>query len=277
MRLKLVNGAFSYGDKQVFESLNIEIEDGEIVAILGPNGCGKSTLLHCLRGNLRLREGEVLIDDRNALSMTVSELAQTMCCVTQEQTAIFSYPVIQTVLMGRAPHIGLFATPSREDIAMADEALKMVGIYHLRDRPYTQISGGERQLARIARALVQEPKLMLLDEPTSYLDFGNQALILETIMQLVEDKQISIVLTTHFPNHALMLSSRVALMSNGGFLAEGYASEVISEENLKQIYGVNVKIIPVRHLMPDSAGLVLPVLSHGDERGRKKSLTRRAK
>jgi iron complex transport system ATP-binding protein len=194
-----------------------------------------------------------------------------MCCVTQEQTAIFSYPVIQTVLMGRAPHIGLFSTPSRDDIALANEALDMVGIYHLKDRPYTQISGGERQLARIARALVQEPKLMLLDEPTSYLDFGNQALILETIMRLAEDKQISIILTTHFPNHALMLSSRVALMSNGGFTAEGRASEVISENSLKQIYGVNVKIIPVKHLLPDSAGLVLPVLGNRDGRSREKS------
>jgi iron complex transport system ATP-binding protein len=265
MKARLVNGAFSYGSKEVFKNLNLEISDGEIVAILGPNGCGKSTLLNCLRGNLKLKEGEVLIDDKNILSMTVSEVARFMCCVTQEQTAVFSYPVIQTVLMGRAPHIGLFATPSKNDIALANEALKIVGVYHLKDKPYTQISGGERQLARIARALVQEPRLMLLDEPTSYLDFGNQALILETIIRLVNEKRISIILTTHFPNHAFMLSSRVALMNKGGFLDQGRANEVISEKNLKETYGIDVKIISIKHLVPDSANIVVPILNRGDK------------
>jgi iron complex transport system ATP-binding protein len=155
--------------------------------------------------------------------------------------------------MGRAPHLPLFAMPSPHDTEIAKEKLDLVGMYHLKAKPYTQISGGERQLVLIARTLAQEPEVILMDEPTSHLDFRNQVIILQIINRLAE-KGLAVLMTSHLPDHALLFSSRVALMKNGNFLAVGKPFDVMTAESLREIYGIEVRMITVAD--PDSRGTV---------------------
>jgi len=143
--------------------------------------------------------------------------------------------------MGRAPHLGLFQAPSRQDTELARSVMEEIGIGHLAAQRYTNISGGERQLVLIARTLCQEPEIILFDEPTSHLDFKNQAIVLQTMSRLAS-KGLTIIMTSHFPNYAWLLSSRVAMMGNNGFVAVGPAEEVMTEQNLTVTYGMKVKV-----------------------------------
>ncbi len=243
-KIKLYNGMFGYGQTRVFNELNLEIYEGELLCILGPNGCGKTTLLSCLHGSLHLKKGNVSLDGMNIRSMSPTAIAKRMGFVFQEHSAPFPYTVLEVVRMGRAPHLKMFASPSKGDTEIAERMLETVGIPHLRDKRYTEISGGERQLALIARTLTQEPDVILLDEPTSHLDFRNQAIVLMIVNRLAR-QGMTVIMTTHFPNHVLSLPSTVALMNSGKFVAVGEASEVMSEENLSLTYGIRVKIFSV--------------------------------
>jgi iron complex transport system ATP-binding protein len=240
-KIKVHDAAFDYGERNIFNGLTFEVEKGDILCILGSNGCGKTTLLRCLRGFLKLKNGSCYLDGRDILSLKTTELAREIGFVFQEHTAPFPYSVIEVVKMGRAPHLGMFSSPTRHDTEIAEKALETVGISHLSDRKYTQISGGERQLAVIARTLAQGPDVILMDEPTSALDFKNQALVLRMINKLAK-QGITIILSTHFPNHALLYTCKVAMMNHGDFIAFGPANEVITEGNLKNTYGIDVKI-----------------------------------
>ena len=248
-RIRLQDGAFSYGEHNVFSGLNLDVSPGEVLCPLGPNGCGKTTLLRCLSGALRLRQGAVWLNGRNIATFDVIELAKNIGFLFQEHTAPFPFSVLEVVTMGRAPHLGRFASPSKKDAALAEVALSKVGMLHIKDRPYTEISGGERQLILIARTLAQDPQVMLLDEPSSHLDFKNQALCLRMINKLAE-QGISMIMTTHNPNHALLFPNTVAMMNDGRFIAAGKAGEVITEDTLKSTYGIDVKLFSV----PDPNG-----------------------
>jgi iron complex transport system ATP-binding protein len=170
-RVELTDGAFGYGRGDVFRGLNLSVGAGEVVCLLGPNGCGKTTLLRCLGGSLHLRQGSVFLGAQNIASLPVEQIAKRVGIVHQEHTMLFPYAVLEMVRMGRSAYLGMFSSPSPRDTQISDQALESVGIAHLRAKPYTQISGGERQLALVARALAQEPEVLLLDEPTSHLDF----------------------------------------------------------------------------------------------------------
>jgi iron complex transport system ATP-binding protein len=248
-KIKLKDGAFSYGEHKVFNGLNLEVFPGEVLCLLGPNGCGKTTLLRCLGGALKLQEGTVWLNGKNIAAFGVIELARSIGFLFQEHSAPFPFSVLEVVSMGRAPYLGLFASPSAKDMAQAELALSRVGMLHLKERPYTEISGGERQLILIARTLAQEPQVMLLDEPTSHLDFKNQALCLQMINKLAE-QGISMIMTTHNPNHALMFPNTVAMMNEGRFVATGKAGEVVTEDTLRATYGIDVKVFSV----PDPNG-----------------------
>jgi iron complex transport system ATP-binding protein len=240
-KIRLHNASFDYGERNIFRELNFEVESGDILCLLGSNGCGKTTLLRCLRGFLKLKTGSCYLDETDISSLKTPALAQKMGFVFQEHSAPFPYSVIEVVKMGRAPHLKMFASPTKHDREIAEKSLETVGISHLKNRRFTQISGGERQLVVIARTLAQGPDIILMDEPTSALDFKNQALVLRMINKLAK-QGITIIISTHFPNHAMLYSCKVAMMNEGHFVDFGPAERVITEDNLKRTYGIDVKI-----------------------------------
>lgn len=243
-KIVIENASFSYGEKDIFAGLNLEVPEGDMLCILGANGCGKTTLLRCINGALKLKSGHIRLDGTDIYSMKVTEIARKVGFVYQEHSAPFPYSVLEVVRMGRAPHLRLFSSPSKKDTVIAEEALLAVGMWHLRDKRYTEISGGERQLALIARTLAQEPEVIILDEPTSHLDFRNQTLVLRMIGKLAE-RGLTIITTSHFPNHALLYSRRVTMMNKGKLLAAGDPDDVINEQNLRTTYGIDVRVLSV--------------------------------
>ncbi|MGD9116558.1 MAG: ABC transporter ATP-binding protein [Dehalococcoidia bacterium] len=242
--IEMQNAAFGYGDdNNVFEGVGFSLEEGEIMSILGPNGCGKSTLLKCINSIFRLREGSVIIGGEDSRGMKNNEIGRRVGYVPQSHDMSFPYTVLEMVLMGRGPHLSFFSSPSQKDQKVAEAAIETLGITKLMDRPYTNISGGEAQLVLIARALAAEPKVLLLDEPTSHLDFRNQMVILDVLERLAGDRNIAAVMTTHAPDHAMSISDKVLLMGNKGKMV-GTTSEILCEENLQRVFKTEVKILP---------------------------------
>jgi iron complex transport system ATP-binding protein len=235
---------FLYGQREVLKGLDLDIYRGEVLSILGPNGCGKTTLLRCIGGASIVFGGSVLLGDVDVGSLPPTVRARKVGFLFQEHTPTFPFAVSDVVIMGRAPHLGVFGSPGPGDFAMADEALERVGMAHLRNRPYTQLSGGERQLVLLARTLVQKPDVILLDEPTAHLDFRNQVLTLRIIRSLAADG-MTMVMTTHDPNHALWFGGRAALMKEGRFVAVGRASDILTEATLSTAYDTDVRVFVV--------------------------------
>jgi iron complex transport system ATP-binding protein len=242
MSVEVKNAAFAYREgKNIFSGINLRALENDILCILGPNGCGKTTLLKCMSGILKLNSGAIFLNGLSLNSLKRRQIASIMGYIPQEHSSGFAYSVLDIVLMGRAPHLSIFSTPSEKDYLIAEEAIEMVGGSHLKDKKYTEISGGERQLILIARTLAQQPKMLLLDEPTSHLDFRNQTLILKLVKKLAKGG-LGVIMTSHFPDHALAYSGQIALMYNGNFVAQGNPGEVVNEANLERIYGIGVKI-----------------------------------
>lgn len=244
MKLEMRKGSFAYTQRNVFEDINLEVKDREFLCILGPNGCGKTTLLKCLAGMMKLKCGEVLLDGQKIAAMKRSQVAARIGYVPQEQETTFPFTVQQMVLVGRAPYLNIFSSPSPKDIDIAEEAMERVGISGLKQKRFTELSGGEKQLVLIARVLAQQPRILLLDEPTSHLDFKNQALILNLIKSLAQEG-LAVIMTTHFPNHAFSYSTRATLMHKGVFLGQGAPERVLTEQNLRLAYDIDVKIYSV--------------------------------
>lgn len=243
MRLQLKNLCSGYGNSKVIENINLEINSGQALCILGPNGAGKSTLFKTILGFIKPMQGEVLINEKNIFQIQRKELAKIMAYVPQAHNQPFPYSVLDIVLMGRSPYIGTFSSPNLKDKILAEKILERLSLYHLKDKVYTEISGGEKQLTLIARALAQEPEILIMDEPTSNLDFGNQIRVLEHIDYLVKESNIALVMTSHNPNHALICSSKVALMDKGSIIKFGNRDEVLTQSNLKSLYKINNKYL----------------------------------
>jgi len=246
--LDVKNINFGYDQRDVLKDISFKVNRGEIFFLLGPNGCGKTTLLDCVLGLLKTRKGDIQVNGTDIKSIRPEAIARQVAYVPQSHERTFPYTVKDIVLMGRAAYIGFFGSPSAEDMDIVDEALTLVGILHLRERRYTQLSGGEGQLVMIARALAQKTPLIVMDEPTAHLDFKHELVIMETIVELVRETGLSILMATHFPNHAFYfqnneIAARVALMNNSKFLAAGSPSDVLSEENLKLIYNINARVV----------------------------------
>ncbi len=247
-QIEVKNTSFSYSDKQVFSNLSLNVGEREIFCIVGPNGCGKTTLLDCILGLLRPDSGEIVVDGLRLQGIEAKKLAERLAYVPQVHHRTFPYLVKDIVLMGRAYRTSPFTAPSKEDRAIAMAAMSWVGIQALADTPYTQISGGQCQMVMIARALAQQPKVIVMDEPTSHLDFKNELLLLEIIEELVKNNGISILMATHFPNHAYHfeakgLRTNLALMNNGAFERIGKPREILNEENVRSIYGINSRVL----------------------------------
>jgi iron complex transport system ATP-binding protein len=231
--------AFGYPGRIVGQGVSLGIKAGEVLALLGPNGGGKTTLLKTLIGLLKPQAGTVRLEDRPLADYPVAERARRIGYVPQAHAGAFAFSVRDVVLMGRTAHQGLFASPSAADRAIADSKLRELGISHLAGQPYTMISGGERQLVLIARALAQEPRVIVLDEPTASLDFGNQGKVLRQIAEL-RARGLAVLFTTHDPNHALRHADRVALLAGGSLLAEGAPAEILTAEQLATLYDTTI-------------------------------------
>jgi len=233
---------FGYRGRRVGSGVSLDIRNGEVLCLLGPNGGGKTTLMKTLLGLLPPIAGRVRLDGRDIAEMSRRELARIIGYVPQAHLAFFPFTVSDVVLMGRNAHIGLFAAPSRADRVVAERALATLGVAHLGERVYTEISGGERQLVLIARALAQEPRILIMDEPTASLDFGNQLRVLQQIAALARSG-IAVVFSTHDPDHVFLCGDRVALLHDGGMEAVGAPEAVVTAEALKRLYGVEVQVV----------------------------------
>lgn len=221
--------------------VNFTVTSGEICCVLGPNGCGKSTLFKTALGIIPRQAGAVLIDGQDIAKWSPKKMAAVMAYVSQGHTPPFPYPAREVVLLGRTRKLGV-SQPSAADYEIADNALNDMGIYHLRNKPYTDISGGELQLVMIARALAQEPQMLVLDEPTAALDYGNAVRVIKRIRELAE-RGFAVVMTTHSPDHAFMCGSNVVLLQKERPMKFGRAQDVITERNMRDAYGVGVRIV----------------------------------
>ncbi|WP_414469794.1 ABC transporter ATP-binding protein [Methanobacterium sp. ACI-7] len=245
--MQMIDGTFSYNNgDNIFEDINFEVEKGDVFCILGANGTGKTTLIKCLNGLIKLNSGEVLLEGKDIYSLNHSDRSKNIGYIPQMHNSTFPFTILDVVLMGRAPHLDIFSSPSKKDFKIAEDALKSLNIYHMKDKPYTEISGGEQQLVFIARVLTQKPSVLLLDEPTSHLDFGNQIRTLNIIEKLSKNG-LSVVMSSHFPDHAFISATKVAIMKGTEFIDIGPPEEVITEENMEKAYGIKVKIVDMEH------------------------------
>ncbi len=234
--------SIGYRDRVVGRGLDVSLREGEVLALLGPNGSGKTTLLKTLLGILNPLAGAALIDERPIASYAAPERARRIAYVPQSHVPTFGFTVETVVLMGRTAHGNLFSAPSGADRLVTARALERFGIAALAARPYTMISGGERQLVLLARALAQEPQFIVLDEPTASLDFGNQGKVMREMRSLAAAGH-GVLFTTHDPNHALRAADRAFLMRDGQRLAEGGVRDVLTRAQLESLYGAPVETL----------------------------------
>ena len=234
--------AYGHPGRTLGRDINLDVAEGEVLCVLGPNGGGKTTLFRTLLGLIPTHGGSISLHGKPLHDCTDTERARMMAYVPQAGNSYFAFTVRDVVLMGRTAHLGLFNLPGAKDIAAADAAMNELNITHLAEKAFTQISGGERQLALIARALAQESPLLIMDEPTASLDFGNQALILHEILRLKASGR-SVLFCTHDPDHALQCADRALLLHLGNVLSLGVPRDVVTAENLHTLYGVEVQLI----------------------------------
>lgn len=226
---------------ETLRECSLTVDAGDLISILGPNGAGKSTMLNCSCGLLVPQKGSVLLNGINIRHMTQRDIARTIGYVQQYQHSAFPHTVFDYVLMGRASNVGLFHKPNDEDYAVAEEAIDIMGLNHLKEAAVTEISGGERQQAAIARAVAQKPKVIFFDEPTAHLDYGNQLHTLRLISNL-QKNGFAIVMTTHNPDHCMMLGGRVAILNKEGHLESGTVDNMLTEQKLQSVYNVNLHL-----------------------------------
>lgn len=257
MELEFRNLSCGYGQRRVVEGISLNINAGEVVGLLGANGSGKTTLIKTILGLLPAQGGEVLLDGKNIKNWTSAQIARVIGYIPQMHTPPFPFQVLDVVLMGRTAHFKPFASPSPKDVKIAEQALEILNISYLRDRVYTEISGGERQLVLIARALAQEPRILIMDEPTASLDFGNQIKVLSHVKQLA-GMNIAILMSCHFPEHAFIYSNRAVLLNKGRILHSGTPAETITAERLKILYGVEVDIVTVKNRRNQELRVCIP-------------------
>lgn len=254
MSIEVQSLSYSYGDRRVLQDISFKVGEGEFLSILGPNGVGKSTLFRCMLGLLSDYTGKVLINGQDAGSLSIQERARQISYIPQSSASAFNYSVLEVVLMGVSSRLGAFASPRKEDVERCQWALAKTGIPHLAQRCFHKLSGGERQLVLIARALAQKARVLMLDEPTASLDFGNQYLVMKQARSLASEGY-TVIQTTHNPEQSFIFSDRILMLQNGRVLKEGPPSEVLTKELIKELYGVDTDVLS---LYDDRARVCIP-------------------
>jgi iron complex transport system ATP-binding protein len=242
MELEILDLSFSYNSAKTLDGIALKIKGSDILCIIGPNGSGKTTILKCMNKKLKPTTGTVLVNDMDILWMNRKEVAKNIGVVPQVSTVSFPFTVYDLVMMGRYSHMGRFNTENENDRAVVHQCLARIGIAHMADKLITEISGGEYQKAIIARALAQQPKILLLDEVTLHLDINHQIEILELVKTLSEEENLAIVMVLHDLSLAARYSTKTIMLQKGRIFACGRPEDVISIENIRDIYGIEVEI-----------------------------------
>ncbi|MCR5345013.1 MAG: ABC transporter ATP-binding protein [Lachnospiraceae bacterium] len=241
MRFEVKNASFSYkNDRKIFEDVNFSVDSGDIVAILGPNGAGKTTLLKCILGILKLESGEALLDGKDVRRMQERELFKRVSYVPQAKNTTAAYTVRDTVLIGLAAELSVFKSPGEAEEERVRKVLRELNIEHLIDKKCNKISGGELQMVLIARALISEPEVLILDEPESNLDFRNQLIVLDTLTKLSK-RGIACIFNTHYPSHALQRANKAIILSEGHTVC-GDCESTITAEAIEKAFNVKATI-----------------------------------
>ena len=256
MKLEIKNLSFAYRDHPVLQDINFDTRPGEFLSVLGPNGVGKSTLFRCILGILRDYQGEILLDGREARGIAQREMASMIAYIPQSHRPTFGYTVQDTVLMGVTHRLSPFAAPRAEHVRQAREAMARVGVQDMAERNFSHLSGGEQQLVLVARALCQQSRILVMDEPTSSLDFGNQLRVLACVRGLTQEGY-TVLLSTHNPQHALTFSHRILALHDGGVAALGDAGDTLTPELIWQLYQVEIDFVDTqqgRMIVPHRGG-----------------------
>ena len=248
-----------YGAKEVVHGAGFTADRGEFVCIIGANGCGKTTTLKCMLGLLPPTSGSVRVDGLDALAMDEKERARHFAYIPQAHTPPFPYLVGDVVMMGRTPYINVLSHVTHADRAIAYDAMALLGIEDLAGQTYTELSGGQQQLVLIARALTQQPDVLVMDEPTASLDFGNQQMVLRQMKSLTR-AGTSVVMVTHDPDHALFCADKVVVMHQGRIIDEGAPEAVMTDECLHTIYDTRARIVDVELSGCRSVKVCIPLI-----------------
>jgi len=242
MVLKIENASFNYkNSKKIIDNLNFQAESGDLIAILGPNGAGKTTLLRCVMGFLRFCSGKSVLNGEDMYKIPPKKLWNKISYVPQARGVASSLSAQDMILLGMASKIGVFSSPSAKDVDKAVKVATSLGIEHLMQKKCNEMSGGELQMILIARALISEPELLILDEPESNLDFRNQLIVLETLSKLASEG-MCVIFNTHYPEHALTRANKALILHKGGKTIFGDTQKIVTEENIRAAFGVNTVI-----------------------------------
>jgi ABC-type cobalamin/Fe3+-siderophores transport system ATPase subunit len=257
--LDIKNLHTGYHKKEIVHGISFTVDRGDFACIIGANGCGKTTALKGILGLLPLFAGTVSVDNRLFAGTSVKDRAKIFAYIPQIHGLPFPFLVSDVVLLGRTPHLkSSVAGPSEADMQAAYRAMEMMGIESIAKESYTELSGGQQQLVLIARALAQEPQILIMDEPTASLDFGNQQLVLAR-MQNLSRSGMSVLMVTHDPHHALLCANKVIVMEEGEIISTGTPEETITTEMMEKIYGTKVFVTTVKLDSGESVRTVIPV------------------
>ena len=254
MSIQVNDLSFSYGQKSVLQDISFSVGKGEFLSVLGANGAGKSTLFRCMLDLLPGYTGEVWVNGHNIKDLSAREASRQIAYIPQNSHSVFHYSVLDIVLMGRTNRASAFGNPGKEDQQACLQALEKVGIRRLQDRCFHKLSGGEQQLVLIARALAQNAPVLLLDEPTASLDFGNQLLVLEQAKKLAEEGY-TVIQSIHNPEQSYLYSDRILALQGGRIVADGNPGEILTNDMMKQLYNTNVAVVS---LYEDAARVCIP-------------------
>ncbi|MCL1911255.1 MAG: ABC transporter ATP-binding protein [Leptospirales bacterium] len=254
--LRVENIDFSYGARSVLKNVSFTVKRGEICGLLGPNGCGKTTLFKCINGILEPKGGSIILGGRSIKQMRREEIAKLIAVVPQELHVVFGFTVLQMVIMGGTGRFGFSGIPKESDYVEAYAILEELGIAGLAGRRYNELSGGEKQMVLIARAIFQKADIMLLDEPTSHLDFKRQYFIMETVKRITAEKGLTTIITLHDPNTAGRYCTHLVMLNSGCVCHCGEREAAFNRENLESTYNMKIKIEYTRNMtecvFPDS-------------------------